>query len=74
MNNKLTLNEMIKNFGGDVSKWFQAGMPITSPPDVMKRKTICKSCEHMVNLRCKKCGCFIFKTYLNNLKCPIGKW
>lgn len=45
---------------------------------VNDRINICKSCEHLSNIKiCKKCGCFMpLKVRLKGIgvKCPIGKW
>jgi hypothetical protein len=41
-----------------------------------ERMNICKSCEHLENLRrCNKCGCFMdAKTMFMDSECPIEKW
>lgn len=41
------------------------------------RYNICNGCEHFISLTttCSKCGCFMkMKTWLKDVKCPIGKW
>jgi len=41
------------------------------------RMSICKQCEHYIELTsgCAKCGCFLpAKTKIAGTSCPIGKW
>ena len=46
-------------------------------PDVYEtRLGICNKCEqYAFTGNCKKCGCFMaMKAWLNEKKCPMGKW
>lgn len=39
------------------------------------RREICSNCEHQINNRCQKCGCFIgAKTSIHAANCPIRRW
>ena len=44
--------------------------------DVLRKKQICESCEHVkMEYICSQCGCIIpFKIQLYESKCPINKW
>lgn len=74
--------DLAKNFGGALSRWFAAGLPIVSKDEYARRAKICDSCPHwdaaaragLGKCKHKKCGCTSFKRWLATEKCPIGKW
>lgn len=62
---------------------FTGNLVYAQPEKVLQRKTICKTCEHLVSSvmfnnttgTCGKCGCFIdSKTTLEKTSCPLLKW
>tara|TARA_R110000751_G_scaffold82534_2_gene166050 strand:+ start:2211 stop:2453 length:243 start_codon:yes stop_codon:yes gene_type:complete len=67
--NKETLNNLTQA-AKDVAKNRYA------PKHIIKhRLSICETCPHKVENRCKACGCFLkAKTALLNSTCPIKKW
>jgi hypothetical protein len=51
--------------------------PVASEQDSNNRLNTCRACPEFMKLTslCKKCGCnMLFKTKLQEAKCPIGKW
>ena len=48
-----------------------------SKEEFKRRIHICYDCPEyrQITRQCKKCNCFLFlKAFLENSKCPLGKW
>jgi len=56
-----------------INAWRKAGLPISEEREA--RWIICQQCEQFIDGRCKACGCYMrTKTYIETIKCKLGKW
>ncbi len=65
-------NKMEKFKAGEIVTNIKADISVRS-----HRLNICNTCEFLFEPAgsCTKCGCFVKgKTWVNNSKCPVGKW
>jgi len=66
---------MANNLGKSMVEWSASGFKMCEEEELKRRIELCNSCEHLINKRCLKCGCYIeVKTRLATSKCPIAKW
>ncbi len=71
--------KMVKNAASSFAKNLKSlseGNPLHADPvEVDRRKAICNQCEHYLNGRCGKCGCWLqYKAALHAEGCPENKW
>jgi len=66
--------EMLRNFGLAVLAWLDAGFPVTDKHKFQGRMAECLKCLEWVDHRCRRCGCYAVKQWLDTEACPIGKW
>jgi len=71
--------QMAKNLTGEMlasSRNAIMGKPVFVSQEIASdRYSMCLSCEHLHEERCKLCGCFMEKkTKIASATCPINKW
>jgi hypothetical protein len=69
--------EIIAQFNNAMIDWARLGWPTVDREEHDRRMKVCKSCEHIcdMRIRCKICYCLIMlKTKLKNQTCPDGRW
>ena len=71
--------QMVKNAASSFAKNLKSlreGNPLHADQDeIARRKAICNQCEHYLNGRCGKCGCWLqYKAALHAEGCPENKW
>jgi len=66
--------EMLKNFSFSVLAWLDAGFPVTDKHKFQERMSHCIGCFDWIDHRCRKCGCYALKQWLDTEHCPVGKW
>lgn len=71
-----TLFQMAKNFATTLTTAAQNGWKLSTDEEVVKRWSICESCEFISDFgRCFKCGCYMkIKVKLQAAVCPEKKW
>lgn len=49
--------------------------PRADTPTRHARMVECRACDRFTSNVCRECGCvMVFKTWLANSECPLGKW
>jgi len=68
------VGEMLANFSYSILAWLDAGFPVTNKSQFQSRMAHCLECLDWVDHRCRKCGCYQVKQWLDTEKCPVNKW
>jgi len=76
MPNSLSLLELVKNFGKEISKFTKAGAPMVTEDEYKTRLQTCATCEHLKReRRCGLCGCVVaMKAQMKTANCPDNRW
>jgi len=77
-----TIAEMSKNFTKAIVEWSKAGLPVVAKRVFDQRLKACNDCEYWDSAarmgagKCNKCGCTVFKLWMETTQCPLTppKW
>jgi len=71
----LSWGEVLVHLMQAMRVWRQAGFPIVSAEDYVKRIRICTGCDHYKWFQCQQCQCVVYlKAKLATENCPRGLW
>ena len=76
------LDISVMDFNVGLNAKIRGEKPEFEPEDIraseeerIRRRNICRECEHLDGVRCKKCGCAMkHRTYYEILNCPDKRW